>query len=451
MICRVATRNGEISFWWRDIGGLPALRPPLTTSRDVDVVIIGAGYTGLWTAYYLLQHEPGLKIAIVEAEFAGFGASGRNGGWLTGEFSWSGRHYAQSHDASSMRAFIHELQRSVDEVIEVAHVEGIDADIVHSGAFTVATSMPQLQRLPTDELRLEPAALRARIHIPAAVGASWTPHAARIQPAKLVRGLADVVEQRGALLYEGTRALRIEPHCVTTEHGRITATHVIRATEGFTSQLPGHARDWLPMNSAMIVTRPLTDHEWDDIGWSGCELLGDAAHAYIYAQRTREGRIALGGRGIPYRFGSGLDQQGRTQRQTVELLRGALIRLWPQLVGIDLDHAWCGVLAVPRDWCATVGLDPKTGIGWAGGYVGTGVAASNLAARSLRSLILDPQAVEGRLPWINRRVRRWEPEPLRWLGVQGLYALYRGADARERTATRTSEWAQWASRLAGRD
>ena len=206
------------------------------------------------------------------------------------------------------------------------------------------------------------------------------------------------------------------------------------------------------MNSSMIVTEPLSDATWDEIGWAGSEVLGDAAHAYMYAQRTADGRIALGGRGIPYRYGSRTDSAGVTQRQTVEALTALLYEMFPAAAGTPIAHAWCGVLGVPRDWCASVALDPATGLGHAGGYVGSGLTTTNLAARTLADLTLGHDTELTRLPWVGHRVRRWEPEPLRWLGVHAMYTLYRAADRREQASQQptTSLLARIADRITGR-
>jgi glycine/D-amino acid oxidase-like deaminating enzyme len=274
---------------------------------------------------------------------------------------------------------------------------------------------------------------------------------------KLVKGLAAAVEALGVTIHESTPVTQIRPKHAVTPYGTVRAPYVLRCTEGFTASLKGQRRTWLPMNSSMIATEPLTDEQWAAIGWEGRETLGDMAHAYMYAQRTADGRIALGGRGVPYRFGSRTDNDGRTQEATVEALREILTRFFPALAGVRIAHAWSGVLGVPRDWCATVTLDRSTGLGWAGGYVGSGVATTNLAARTLRDLVQQDSGQGGRteltdLPWVNHKVRKWEPEPLRWLGVQGMYATYRAADQRERLhpGTESSRLAKAADRVAGR-
>ena len=457
-------QNGDISFWYRDIGGLPARRAPLPGNIEADVCIVGAGYTGLWTAYYLKKADPSLDVVMVEREFAGFGASGRNGGWLSGAFIWSREKYQASSSRDGVRAMIAAMAGTVDEVIRVAEAEGIDADIVRTDEMNAATSAVQWERLkagyaeqkswqvPEEDIHLIGAEeARERIRINNVHGALITRGVARVQPAKLVQGLARAVERLGVKIYENTAVTGIEKGRVSTGRGTVKARYIIRATEGFTPGLPGLSRTWIPLNSALVVTEPLPEKLWDEIGWNGREILSDGAHAYCYAQRTREGRIAMGGRGVPYRFGSKTDVNGRTQPETIRQLTEILHRHFPQVRDIPLVHAWCGVLGVPRDWCATVGLDETTGIGWAGGYVGVGVSTSNLSGRTLADLVLKRDTELVRLPWVNRKVREWEPEPWRWLGVHGMYHLYHMADRNEaKPGAEPSLLARFANRLTGR-
>ncbi|MCR6498128.1 FAD-binding oxidoreductase [Shinella sp. CPCC 101442] len=455
--------NGNISFWYADIGGIPQKRPALPGDREADVCIIGAGYTGLWTAYYLKKADPSLNIVIVEREFAGFGGSGRNGGWLSGGFSWSREKYLKT----SSRGAVVDMQRAmagtVDEVIRVTEAEGIDADILRVDNITFATNTPQLERareeyqfyldwqMPAERIEMLSAEAAAkRIRVANVLGAFVIRDMARVQPAKLVRGLAKVVEGLGVSIFEGTSVTGFEKGRVETDRGVVRAPVIIRATEGFTAGLPGHERTWLPLNSAQIVTEPVPEALWREIGWEGHELLGDAAHAYCYAQRTREGRITMGGRGVPYRFGSATDVNGQTQQATIDQLHGILTRLLPQTKSLKIDHAWCGVLGVPRDWCTTAGFDRESGIGWAGGYVGLGVSSTNLAGRTLADLVLRRDTELTGLPWVNRTVRKWEPEPFRWLGVHSMYQLYRMADEREFAGLQhTSELAALADSITG--
>ncbi|MGW3120705.1 NAD(P)/FAD-dependent oxidoreductase [Streptomyces sp. NPDC001107] len=458
--------NGGISHWYAD-DGFPAVREPLGGDASADVVIVGGGYTGLWTAYYLKKAAPFLRITVLEQKFCGYGASGRNGGWLYNGIAGRDR-YAKLHGHEAAVRLQKAMNETVDEVVRAAEAEGIDADIHKGGVLEVATTPAQLARLKAfHELELSygekdrelygAGETAERIRVADAVGSTWTPHGARLHPVKLVKGLAAAVEALGVTIHELTPVAEIRPKHAVTPYGTVRAPYVLRCTEGFTASLKGQRRTWLPMNSSMIATEPLTAEQWESVGWDGLETLGDMAHAYMYAQRTADGRIALGGRGVPYRFGSKTDNDGRTQAETVEALREILVRFFPSLAGVGIERAWSGVLGVPRDWCATVTLDRSTGLGWAGGYVGSGVATTNLAARTLRDLVQFDSGQGGRteltdLPWVGHKVRKWEPEPLRWLGVQGMYATYRAADRRERAtySAESSKLAQFADRVAGR-
>ncbi len=431
--------KGRVSHWFAE---LPDPRPGLPGDVDADVCIVGAGYTGLWTAYYLRRADPSMRIAIVEARFAGFGASGRNGGWLSGLAPGHRRLLAKRHGRPAVVAWQRALNDAVDEVIAVAAFEGIDADIVKGGSLDIARNPPQAQRLReavdedrswgVDDVRiLSRDEAAQRVNVERLLLAAFTPHCARIQPAKLVRGLAEAVVRLGVTIYERTLVTDIASGRAVTVHGTVRAPVVLRATEGFTTRLPGLRRRWLPMNSAMIATDPLPAESWTAIGWRGCETLGDTAHGFFYAQRTADDRIAIGGRAVPYRFGSGIDRDGAVSDATIVYLRSVLNTLFSPTRGIGVAHGWCGVLAVPRDWSAGVHLDPSTGLGWAGGYVGHGVTAANLAGRTLADLVLRHNTARTRLPWVGHRSRSWEPEPLRWLGVRGMYAAYTAADRHE--------------------
>ncbi len=458
-------RNGHVSFW-QDRLGLPDPCAPLPGDVRADVAIVGAGYTGLWAAWYLKQARPDLDVHIVEQRFVGYGASGRNGGWLANSMTGGVDRYVAEHGRAATEAFQQDLDAAVDEVIAVAAEQGIEADIVKGGELIVARNAAQLRRLeeydrhlrrwPSERHRvLGRDELAERVRIAGALGAVHLPQCARLDPAKLVRGLAEAVRRAGVVVHEQTRAERIEPGRVVTDHGTLTAAHVLRCTEGFTALLDGHRRDWIPMNSSMIVTDPLPQPVWDRLGWDGAETVEDLAHAYVYLQRTADGRIALGGRGVPYRYGSAVDADGDTGERTVLQLARILADFFPAVVDDDgtvpVAHAWSGVLGVPRDWRPTVSYDPATGLGQAGGYVGTGVTATNLAGRTLADLVLGEDTPRTRHPWVGHTVRRWEPEPLRWAGVHTLYRAYHLADAAEAAGRPTTHpIATLADRISGR-
>lgn len=451
--------NGHVSHWF---DGLPISRGPLPGSRDADVCIVGAGYTGLWTAYYLKRADPSLRIVVLEARFAGYGASGRNGGWLSGLVPGDRERMARQYSRDGVVAWQRALNEAVDEVIDVAAGEGIDAGIVKGGTLEVARNAAQARRLATamqaernwrvDGVEwLTKGAAAQRIQLDGVVAAYHNPHCARIQPARLARGLADAVDRLGVVIYERTPVTEIAAGRARTPWGTVSAPVVLRATEGFTAALPGLKRRWLPMNSSMIATDPVPVEVWDRIGWEGRETLGDTAHGFFYAQRTVDDRIAIGGRSVPYRYGSRIDRDGRVPDRTIKNLTATLHSVLPQVSGIPVAHGWCGVLAVPRDWEATVDFDQTTGLGWAGGYVGHGVTATNLAGRTLTDLVLKRDSDLTRLPWVGHESKTWEPEPLRWIGVRGMYLAYKAADWHEARGTkRTSPIAVIADKIARR-
>jgi glycine/D-amino acid oxidase-like deaminating enzyme len=419
----------QLSLWHETTPTDWTPRPALEHEVEADVAVVGAGYTGLWTAYYLSRAEPSLRIVVLEAEVAGFGASGRNGGWCSALFPTS---LGDAQDAA-MRA-------SVDEVQQVTLAEGIDCHFAKGGTIVLARNRAQLARARAEYgdavLSADEAGQRLRAN--GTLGATYTPDCAAIHPTRLVRGLADVVTARGVVLHEGTRALSIEPGLVRTARGAVRAPYVVRATEGFTPRLPGLARALVPVYSLIIATEPLAASVWDEIGLAQRETFSDHRHLIIYGQRTADDRLVFGGRGAPYHLGSRIEPAFDREPRVFAALHATLLDLFPVLTGTRFTHAWGGPLGIPRDWCASVGLDRATGLAWAGGYVGDGVSTTNLAGRTLADLVLDRDSELTRLPWVGHRSPAWEPEPLRWLGINAGLRAMTLADAEERLTGRPS-------------
>jgi glycine/D-amino acid oxidase-like deaminating enzyme len=452
----------RLSLWHDTAGEDFAPRPALPGDRDADVAVVGGGLTGLWTAYYLAKADPSLRIVVLEREVAGFGASGRNGGWCSALFpapvGWLAARYGEERAVAQHRAMV----TTVDEVGRAAAEEGIDCDWAKGGAVTAARTPVQLDRARTevadarrwgfgeDDLRLLGAdEARTRLAATDLVGATYTPHCAAIHPAKLVRGLASAVERLGVPVHEQTAATGIKPGLVTTDRGRVRAQFVVRATEGFTAQLPGQRRAIAPVYSLMVATEPLSDEVWSRIGLAHRETFTDERHLIVYGQRTADNRLAFGGRGAPYHFASQIRPEHDRDPQVFAALRRVLVEMLPPVHEAAFTHAWGGPLGIARDWCASVGLDKGTGLAWAGGYVGDGVSTTNLAGRTLRDLVLGTDTDLVALPWVNHRSPRWEPEPLRWLGVSASLRAMGGADAEELRTGRPSRRAALLTRLLG--
>lgn len=451
------------SLWLDSYPGSLEPRPSLSDDEQVDVAIVGGGFTGLWTAYYLLSADPNLRVTVIEKEIVGFGASGRNGGWCIGELAAGPERHEKSADNAAARRFLVELFDSVDEVGRVADREGFDCDYAKGGTIRLARNNAQLTRqreevehfqgrygLTDDDLRLL-GSDEARSHLAATkvAGGLFYAHSAALDPARLVRGLGDSVERRRGTIVEHTAALAIEPGRVITDRGTVRADVVVRATEGYTSTLRGHRRSMAPLYSLMVATEPLGDDLWAQIGLAHRQTFSDDRHLVIYGQRTADDRIAFGGRGARYGLGSKIDSSIEQKSRVHERIVESLVELLPVLRGVRITHRWGGVLGVPRDWFPSVGLDRSSGLAWAGGYVGEGVAPANLAGRTLADLILETASPRVDLPWVGHRSRSWEPEPFRWLSINGLLGVMRVADRSENRTGKDSSLAKWARRLIG--
>ena len=453
---------GPISFWWDSLETDVVTRPALQRDLEVDVAIVGAGFTGLWTAYYLNELDPSLRIAILEAEVAGFGASGRNGGWCSALFAASTARLTNSFGAQAARAMRIAMQDSVDEVGRAATHERIDCHFAKGGTIIAVRSAAQLARTraeieearrlgigEADLALLSPSETEDRFGATGCLGATFSPHCAAIHPGRLVRGLAEVVAARGVELYESTPVRAIEDRRVRADGGAVRADVIVRATEGYTAQLAGSRRLLAPVYSLMIATAPLPDAAWAEIGLAQRETFGDHRHLVIYGQRTADGRLAFGGRGAPYHFASSIKPAYDHNRAVHAQLAETLGELFPTVRDVEITHRWGGPLGIPRDWFSSVGFDRASGAAWAGGYVGDGVSTTNLAGRTLADLITGRDSALTRLPWVGHRSPRWEPEPLRYLGVNAALAVMTSADAVEERTGRPARRAAWFSKLTG--
>jgi glycine/D-amino acid oxidase-like deaminating enzyme len=439
-----SNRYRSQSFWHETVPDALEPRAPLATDDQLDVVIVGAGYTGLWTAYYLKSLDPGLRIAIVEAEIAGFGASGRNGGWCLGMLA--GIAGLVAGDGSRRDRGIR-LQRAIfDTVAEVEDVcerEGIDCHWARGGNVTFASAPAHVDLVREeiafmrelgfgeDDIRwLDPAECRQRVGTAKNLGGFFFAHCASIHPARLVRGLAEVVERMGVPIYERSAARVIEPGVVVTDGGRLRADTILQATEAYSGTIRGGERLLLPMHSMMIATECLPEEVFKEIGLENRETFADLRRMVIYGQRTADDRLAFGARG-QYYFGSRIHDDFSANDPVFDEVKRTLDSLFPVLRDYRVTHRWGGALGVARDWRPSVGLDRARGLGWAGGYVGEGVAASNLAARTLADLVLGLDTERIDLPLVGAPFPPWEVEPLRWLAVNGVRRLGESLDLAE--------------------
>ncbi|MDI2097483.1 FAD-binding oxidoreductase [Klugiella sp. YN-L-19] len=443
-----------VSLWHDTVEASVPARPAVTGELAADVAIVGGGLTGLWTAYYLLQARPGLSVRVLEREQVGFGASGRNGGWCSALFPASASALERRHGRSAAIAMRQAMLDTVDEVGRVVEAEGIRCDFVKGGTLSFVRGRAQAKRAEAelaeaaeygvDRLELVPHRGATR-----AIRAVHDPATARLHPMKLVRGLAERVERLGGVIHEGTEALEWQPGLVRTAEGSVAADQIVIGLEGYRARVPQTERDALPLYSLMIATEPLPDAFWDEIGIEHGHTFGDFRHLLVYGQRTADNRFAFGGRGARYHWGSRIDPAFDRDDRVFRHLRHALEDLFPAVKGAEITHRWGGPLGVPRDWHASVRFDRDSRIATAGGYVGDGVSTTNIAGRTLAALLTDAEDPLTRLPWVDHRSPRWEPEPWRFIGANGGLVATALADAEERLTGRPSLIARAIAPLTG--
>ena len=446
-------------LWW-DSAPAPTRRAPLTEDVEVDVCIVGGGFTGLWSAYYLLQSDPSLSVLVLEAEHVGFGASGRNGGWVSALYPTPPEVLAKAHGEQAARDQYAALRESVQEVGRVVQAEDIDCGFHQGGTVVVARSEAQRRRAKAEVAHsdhwgigtrwLDREEATARLGATGVVGATYNPHCARVHPYRLVLGLAAAVERHGGRIAETSPARSIEPGMVRTTRGPVVrARHVIRATEAWTAHLPGSTRRVAPVYSLIVATEPLTPDQWEQIGLADAETFSEHRHVIVYGQRSVDDRLVFGGRGAPYHFRSAIRPAFDSDPNVFESLKSALRQMFPSLGGTQFTHTWGGALGIPRDWQPSAGYDPATGIGWAGGYVGDGVALTNLSGRTICELVTGRHTPLSKLPWVQHHSRDWEPEPLRWLGINAGLQVATLADREEQLTGRPARLGRLLTALTG--
>ena len=435
----------NLNSLWRDaLINDAAPRETLCSDIETDVAIIGAGFSGLWTAYYLKRLMPNSQIVIIDANEVGFGASGRNGGWCSGFMPNSIDELAELHGREAAIEMYRQSFATLDEIESVVVNENIDCDFHRGGTICGATNSVQASRVTSeitkfhdfgfteDDIRqLSQTEVEHRINISNLQLASYTPHCAVIHPAKLVDGLARVVEKLGVKIYENSPVTQYQSGSIKTNHVTCRAQLIIRATEGFTSSIKTHRRILAPLYSYMIATSPLTESQLQTLGWKNRETYHDARNMIIYCQLTADKRIAFGGRGAPYHFASRVKPSYNTHPLIHEKICNSMRKIFEKIGDLEITHKWGGPLGVPRNWNPSVNFDARSGLGSLGGYVGDGVAASNLAARTMAHLIAEDNHELTQLCWANNQSRKWEVEPLRYFGINGLLKISESIDAYE--------------------
>ena len=433
-----------MSLWWSETA-----RPefsPGEIHRRWDVIIVGGGFSGLWSAHHLITADPSLKIAILEKDQVGSGASGRNGGWASALYPASDETLRTRFSKSDVDALHSHLRNSIDEIGDFIASQGFDCGFHKGGMLLIARNGGQLRRLESenDETLLDKEETRSRIAMSDALGSAYSPDCAALNPAALVVGLATSLQARGVSIFENTFATISRKRKVSVDGRAIRAKFVIRAIEAYHEA----TRDQIPIYSLMIATEPLPSSVFEEIGIRNRETFAEASHLVTYAQRTSDDRLAIGGRGAPYTWGSKRNDGSEYHQKDHQRLR-VMARDWfPVLRDFEFTHAWGGAVGVTRDWAPYVRT--RKHYGEMGGYVGDGVTLSYLAAGAMADLVTGRKSVRAALPFVQWKNPRWEWEPLRWLAVNGVIRLSALADKEEKVTARPSRIMRILAPLTGR-
>lgn len=434
------------NYWLSQVAPHPR-RPRLEGDIKADVAIVGAGFTGLWCAYYLKRHDPALDIAIIEAERVGHGASGRNGGWVIGNLAGLSR-LLEGLPLAQRRECCGLVSDNVDELGHVLDQEAIQADYHKGGAIYAAARYPDQEAIQRDYLEhllalghretdcqwLDATALSERLRIENGYGGIFHRQVATVNPARLVTGLGGVVERLGVTIYEQTRATHVAEGEVSAYGGRITAARVVCATEGYAAQFHDWRKFIIPVQSAIIATEPLDESHWRQIGLAERPAFADASRIITYGQRTADGRIVFGARGT-YRMGARPQNHYAIGAKAIRQRHALLCSLFPSLKDVRITHGWGGSLGLSRRFRPHAIYDRHSGLATAGGYAGEGVAASHLFGRTIADLLLERETPFTAMPWAHddtspaQLLKRWEPEPLRWAAAQAITLSYAGEEA----------------------
>jgi glycine/D-amino acid oxidase-like deaminating enzyme len=423
---------------WRNQGSITA-RDCVKAANSFDVAIIGGGFSGLWSAYHLKQLQPSLKIAIFEQKYVGYGASGRNGGWASAEYPTSNSRLLKEHGVQTYKNLRKSLIESIDEIGQIAKSNAWQIEYAKGGALVFATNNAQLTRISSaidDEHKfLTKDQASELLNVANIKGGIYTPHCAALNPFNLTQSLAKYLESIGVKIFEESKVEEISDKALLVNGHRIGCQISIRATEAFT------ARKWIanqqiPIYSLMIATERLPTEILTQMNNSQRATFQEACNLITYAQITGDNRLAIGGRGSRYKLFSHLSERSETDVRMHSALERRAVKWFPQLQSINFEYRWGGPIALTRRWQSYLNYNQITGQAAIGGYVGDGVTLSYLVAKTLAQIINGQMIPD--LPFVNQRIGRWEPEPIRYLAVNAGFKATVAADFEEQITGKPS-------------
>ncbi|MBU2611763.1 MAG: FAD-binding oxidoreductase [Chloroflexi bacterium] len=428
------------SFWLATYGEYTP-NPPVEGDLGVDVAILGGGYTGLATAYNLRKDDPAMKVAVLEAEVVGFGASGRNGGFSMTLFGLepavTKALFGQGRTVEAHRY----MERAVDYVDALVKEHKIQSDYEFPGFLRAATTTGYVKRIQHDlEILtsmgvsgiewIEAEKMRAEVDSPLFLGGWWEPRCGLLDPARQARELKRIALQAGAEIYEETPVAEIKrdgKFTLSTPGGKVTADKVVFATNAYSHLIPGMRSKQVPAFTHMVVTEPLTEKQLAAIGWKHRQGIEDARNLVHYFRLTADNRIAMGGSDVSITYGRNMERD--LNPRTFADLERDVVRLFPHLKGIRFTHRWGGPVSVTMDMAPAIGFlgDPRAV--YSLGCVGHGVSMTHLNGRTIADLLLERKTDLTDVWFVNRKMIPWPPEPLRLVASQAIRGYMRLEDA----------------------
>ena len=427
------------SFWLATYGEyIPS--PSLQGDINVDIAIIGAGFTGLSTAYNLRKEDASLSVAVLEAEVVGFGASGRNGGFSMTLFGLepavTKALFNQQRTVEAHRY----MERSVDYVDELVKEHHLQSDYWFPGFLRAATTPGYVKRIQHDLEILtskgitgiswvEANEIKSEVNSPRFLGGWWEPRSGLLNPAKHVRELKRLAVQYGAQVYEETPVVEIQRNSdfiINTPHGKVSAHKVIFATNAYSHLIPQLKRKQVPAFTHMVVTEPLSRIQLDEIGWKNRQGVEDARNLVHYFRLTIDNRLTIGGSDVSLAYGGDMDHD--LNANTFTRLEQDIHWLFPHLKGIQITHRWGGPVSVPLQMAPAIGYLGDERAMYSRGCVGHGVSMTHLNGRTLADLALERKTDLTEVWFVNRQMISWPPEPIRIAASQVIRGYLRLED-----------------------
>ncbi|MFL6172625.1 MAG: NAD(P)/FAD-dependent oxidoreductase [Marmoricola sp.] len=450
-----------VAYWLED-----AVRPeelaPLVSDSAADLVVVGGGYLGLWTALLAVTREPGRDVLVLEAETCGHAASGRNGGFCEASLT-HGFGNGLARWPEELTTLLRLGRENLDAIEATVRAEKIDCDFVRAGALSVATQTEQVAELAEEQAEaagyghrltlLDAAAVRRRVDSPTYLGALLDPDVAILEPARLAWGLREACLRRGVRIHEGTRAVRLAraPHGIVrgrvevrTEHATVTARRVALATNAFRPLLRRLRLMTVPVYDYALMTEPLSQAQRAAIGWADREGIGDRTNLFHYYRTTRDGRILWGGYDAVYHYASRQRATYEGSAPTHEVLAEHFFATFPQLEGLGFTHRWGGVIDTCTRFTAFHGTAYDGAVAYALGFTGLGVGATRFAAEVALDQLAGVETERTELRMVRERPLPFPPEPLRWAGIELTRRSLARADA---NGGRTNLWLRTMDRM----